>query len=445
LLGMKKQVAWTSDEISLAFTLRYLSKRCYLFIKRKMKVPLPGLSTLQRWASKFVIDQGLFVSVFKYLEVASSSFKEHERVVVLQFDEIKVKKVMEYDSKNDQIVGPHSQMHVISARGLFANWKQPLYVNFDTQVTKEILSKIIIKLKETGYIVKACVSDMGGGNVGLWKQLEITTEKTYFIPDPSSNEKVYLFADAPHVLKLIRNWFLDTGFKLSNEQLVQKEPVSTILHMEENEDLKVCHKLMTAHLTVQKAERQNVRKACELMSHTTATALRHYLMNDEVAQATSSFIELVNKWFGLMNSYSPRQYGEPSQRAYGQDLVNQNEILDKMLTMMTTMRCCGEKSLQLFQKGCIISIMSLKELLKNLKTSCEVKYILTHRLNQDCLENLFSQIRTRGGLNDHPTPLDAIYRLRMIILGKTQGLLQKNTNTDNEEDTSKQSLVKYCA
>lgn len=434
LLGMKKRVNWTSEEISLAFTLRYLSKRCYLFIKRKLKIPLPGISTLQRWASRFEINQGLLQTVFKYLEMARPSFNDRERIVVLQFDELKIKKVMEYDSKNDQILGPYSHMQVISARGLFANWKQPLYINFDTQVSKDILTTVILKLKQTGYTVKACVSDMGGGNIGLWKQLDISTKKTYFTPIPSNNDKVYFFADAPHVLKLIRNWFLDTGFQFSDGRLVKKDPVVTLVNMEESQDLKICHKITKTHLTVQKADRQNVRKACELLSHTTATALKHHLANDGVAMSTSYFIELTNKWFDIMNSYLPRKYGEAFQKAYGQDLGKQNEILHEMLNVMTTMRCCGKQSLQLFQKGCAISILSLQNLYEDVRVNYDRQYILTHRINQDCLENLFSQIRTRGGLNDHPTPLEAIYRLRMIILGKTQGVLQKNTNTNNEDD-----------
>ncbi|KAJ8897223.1 hypothetical protein PR048_002569, partial [Dryococelus australis] len=51
-----------------------------------------------------------------------------------------------------------------------------------------------------------------------------------------------------------------------------------------------------------------------------------------------------------------------------------------------------------------------------------IKYILTHRLNQD-LENLFCQIRTRER-NDHPSPIDALNQLRMIILGKSPGIVQ---------------------
>lgn len=57
------------------------------------------------------------------------------------------------------------------------------------------------------------------------------------------------------------------------------------------------------------------------------------------------------------------------------------------------------------------------------------------QLNQDLLENLISQLRTNGGLNDRPTPLSVIHRLRLIVLGKTPGITQRNTNTVEQGDT----------
>lgn len=58
-----------------------------------------------------------------------------------------------------------------------------------------------------------------------------------------------------------------------------------------------------------------------------------------------------------------------------------------------------------------------------------VRYILTNRLNQDVLENLFSVIRSKGGLNDKPSPLDALFRLRLVMLGKNPGIIQAHANT----------------
>ena len=54
------------------------------------------------------------------------------------------------------------------------------------------------------------------------------------------------------------------------------------------------------------------------------------------------------------------------------------------------------------------------------------------KVNQDSLENLFSQLRTRGGLDDHPTPLNSLYRLRVVILGKVHKAVQAGLNTQSE-------------
>lgn len=65
-----------------------------------------------------------------------------------------------------------------------------------------------------------------------------------------------------------------------------------------------------------------------------------------------------------------------------------------------------------------MSICSLRGLYAEMKKRFNISYIMTAKLNQDALENLFSVIRARGGGNDHPSPLECLRRLRVIILGK---------------------------
>jgi len=38
----KKKVHWSRDEISKAFTIRYLSKRANVYVKNELNYPLPG-------------------------------------------------------------------------------------------------------------------------------------------------------------------------------------------------------------------------------------------------------------------------------------------------------------------------------------------------------------------------------------------------------------------
>lgn len=88
-----------------------------------------------------------------------------------------------------------------------------------------------------------------------------------------------------------------------------------------------------------------------------------------------------------------------------------------------------------------MSITSLQSLYADLQSEFECKYILTHRLNKDCLESFFSQVRSRGGLHDHPSPLMAIYRVRCIVLGKNPGVVQERQNIMNMDAANSEEVM----
>jgi len=52
-------------------------------------------------------------------------------------------------------------------KGLFAKWKQPLYYDYDSPMTQELLFEVIAQLNDCGFEVVAIVSDMGPTNVRL--------------------------------------------------------------------------------------------------------------------------------------------------------------------------------------------------------------------------------------------------------------------------------------
>jgi hypothetical protein len=58
---------------------------------------------------------------------------------------------------------------------------------------------------------------------------------------------------------------------------------------------------------------------------------------------------------------------------------------------------------------------------------------MTSRINQDCVENLFSRIRGSG--YDHPSPLSSLQRLRSIIISANPSALFVNTNTEDYDDS----------
>lgn len=376
---------------------------------------------------------GVLGDVLKIMKLNGEGMQSYEKLTVLMFDEVKVASTLEYDVVRDEVIGPHSQMHVIMARGIASNWKQQVYVDFDKKMTKEIIFDVIEKLDEIGFKTICCVSDCGGGNIGLWKALNINYEDPVF-SIPNGREIVYV-PDVPHILKLLRNWLLDTGF-LIGDQIINKKPLESLISKTSTE-LSVCHKLNSEHLTCAGPQRQKVRLASQLLSHTTAIALLHYrpIEDNKLFEDTANFIELINNWFDLMNVRHPNDKRTPFTTPYGLALEEQDLLLNKMYDTILSMRCTGKFGLQIFQKAILMQINGTKVLLKILQQN-GLKYMLTCKINQDALENLFSQLRGRGGLDDHPTPLNALYRLRMLILGKNPGITSQQTNTthvNNEE------------
>lgn len=90
------------------------------------------------------------------------------------------------------------------------------------------------------------MSDCGSGNQGLWKAMGITVENTSS-EHPVTKQPVYFFADVPHLLKLLRNWFIDTGFILPGNIKISKDPVKCLVDSTRSE-ISSYYKLKLLHL-----------------------------------------------------------------------------------------------------------------------------------------------------------------------------------------------------
>ena len=235
---------------------------------------------------------------------------------------MKCKSRYEYNKTLDCVMGPHSQMQTAMVRGLFSKFKQPLYVDFDKKMTKDLLNLLIEKLHKNGYNVVGIVNDNGGGNVGLWTNCNVDFENN-FILHPETGEKIYMFSDAPHLLKLLRNWFIDGGFLLLDGTELNQFRIRQLL--ESNTEISPLFKLSLLNLTVQGAQRQNVRLASELFSHSVAESLKTHFRGDADVLKLANFIELVNNWLDVMNSYSVNGIGY--KMPFGIDLKEQDRVL----------------------------------------------------------------------------------------------------------------------
>lgn len=231
-------------------------------------------------------------------------------------------------------------------RGLFSNWKQPIYANSDSSMNMKLLIETITKVYKAGFEVVATSSDCGGGNVGIWSGINLEEGRTYIL-HPVTQRKIFLFADAPHVLKLIRNWLLDTGFILADGEIITHEPLFSLVSKDASE-VSDTFFLKEEHLTCQGSQRQNVSWAAKVLSRKSSIALLRKV-NTLSAKRLANFILKVNNWWDVVNSRCPNE-SQILKRPYGMNLDDQNHVLEEMEDMIKGMIATGKSTLQVNYK-----------------------------------------------------------------------------------------------
>lgn len=113
MLGQKKKVErWLPEELSMGFTLKYLSKPALKFVVEKLQFPLPTSKCLESHAANINMRKGFFHEILQILEAYATTLPERDRVCVFLYDEMSVCEAYEYDRKDDVVLKPSSKMQV---------------------------------------------------------------------------------------------------------------------------------------------------------------------------------------------------------------------------------------------------------------------------------------------------------------------------------------------
>jgi len=162
-------------------------------------------------------------------------------------------------------------------------------------------------------------------------------EKTWFCHPDDSEMKVFVFADAPHILKLIRNHFLDSGIVLGDKIIKQKAVRQAISHASFSETSHMW-KVNEDHLNVRYDGRKKIILATQLLSNSTATAIRQCQslgIEMDNASETADFIQLANDWFNIFNVEIPNSENIPTKQPFGQSIDAQRQVLSRMTALMS--------------------------------------------------------------------------------------------------------------
>ena len=203
------------------------------------------------------------------------------------------------------------------------------------------------------------------------------------------------------------------------------EPICKLAVFQQDLDLKPAPNLTLKLLEPSHFDKMKVSMALHVFSHSVSSAFRLMVevekWNNETL-TTAWFVKLMDKWFNLMSSHHPVQaLSKFSVEKYNASITFLSDIIELFQQI-------GNKSWKPVQTGAIISTQSVLDLQKVLLDDCNFKFFLTSRLSQDCLENLFSCIRSK---NPVPTPLEFKHHLRLITVAQ---YLKPSENGSYEQD-----------
>lgn len=89
----------------------------------------------------------------------------------------------------------------------------------------------------------------------------------------------------------------------------------------------------------------------------------------------------------------------------------------------------------------MISTKSIIDLTEYLITYKNFKFVLTSRFTQDCIENLFSQIRQKNVI---PDPLQFTHNLKLISISMYMKHIN-NSNYDNDDREYLSDFLEYLS
>lgn len=256
-----------------------------------------------------------------------------ERYATLMIDEIQLTPSLVYDSSSGTILGrptipladeslpddclaTHGLVFMLG--GLSSRWKQTIAFHltgnsFSVKKVKEVILTILKTVEAIGVTVDIIITDMGGGNLGLWKEFGISVSRygQYRVccPHPCNTSKhLFFMADVPHLLKNLRNHLTRRQVIYLPDDVVQKNMLPTnevkieyaeqLVKLDSTSELKMAPHLKSASVDPGHFEKMKVGLAFSLFNNDTAAALRLLVeggIMNRYALATAWFFETIFK------------------------------------------------------------------------------------------------------------------------------------------------------
>ncbi|CAB4037339.1 THAP domain-containing 9, partial, partial [Paramuricea clavata] len=435
--------AYPPELRSFALTLKFYSTKAYNYVRKSFDLGLPHVNVIRSWYSSMNGEPGFTKDALTALKakVIAAKRDNQEVVCALMLDEMAIRKHVEWDGKqfrgyvdlgtgiNDDSLPEATDALVFMAVSVNSGWKVPcgyFLVNGLTGQEKANLTKeCITKLHEVGVKVVSFTCDGPTSHQAMLKllgaQLSPGNLQAYFQHPCDPTAKIYIFLDACHMIKLVRNTMSDYKVLKDKDGNVIKWQFVEELHK-----LHLANKLRSAHIKW-KPQKMKVNLAAQALSSSVADALEYCEGKLKLPQfqgcgPTVQCIRVFDHLFDVLNSRNPlaRNFKAPIRRSnyqYTKRFLDEAREYIRNLkgpdgqSILTSKRKTGFLGFLL----CINAVVGLAEDLVNAENPV-LKYLLTYKMSQDHLELFFSAVRACGGWNNNPTTRQFVAAYKQLLM-----------------------------
>ncbi|XP_049268906.1 uncharacterized protein LOC119381959 [Rhipicephalus sanguineus] len=420
---------FTNEWMLECIMMRMKSPKLYRHIRMHNILVLPGDTTLRKYTASYRSGFGFNKKVLETLKLKTSTMDEFSRHGGILIDELKLSEHLSVQKcgrlQGFVDIGPFTQpedAHLPCDHGMvvmfvpFAGKCSQILAVFASHanVKGELLCKILVEAtilaEQAGLFVDFITCDGASWNRRMWTLMGIqgTASRTVCkVKHPVDKKRsLHFLSDFPHLIKCLRNCLLKGGFDTPSGRVSMYFVREAFNLDKENVTLKAMPKLTTSHLNPNGFEKMRVSLAFQLFGDSVLRGLQHYKSQLEASygkgaiDATESFFRMMNRLIKAMTSRFKSEALWPDSDGAA--------VLSGFLDYISKWEQHTNKGNGFLSKptatGLRVTISSVLSLLNYVTKDLGYQYLMTSRLSQDPIENLFGVVRQSSGCNDHPTP-----------------------------------------
>ncbi|KAL4142571.1 hypothetical protein QTP88_005006 [Uroleucon formosanum] len=412
-------IRYSDNWILLCLILQIKSPSGYRFLRNQNILPLPCVKTVRKYLLAINKECGFDLNFFKLLKKKNIKYISQQPYFKL----FRIGRFWGRTSNRDTEKADHGLVFIWSS--LADNFTQPIAVfAFKGPVKGMDLTKLVVKamlLEDAGAQVLGLTTNGASTNRSMWNNLGISgkignTNNSFCNPFDETR-KFFVFSDAPHLMKTIRNRLYEKkSLKFDpSKPLVKWEHFSEVYRLDENKLGKVCPKITRNHIYLTSLSKMKVKFATQV------NLTYNLLFSSSMAVGMQFYRNRNEKISYILKKQNNLPYSWESKVIDG--FISSNEFL----TQQTA-------------DGLRVTIKSSIKLLKYLLDNCNFSFVLTAKINQDKLERFFDIIRQVSGPNDHPSTPTFLQLYRMLTVSSLIKPPKSGNCTIDEDFISNESL-----